>query len=64
MNQTAMPASDILSLLASLMDFLDPQADGEVGPDGKIKGNDAMSLMAACEDAYLTIERSGVANDI
>ena len=59
-----MNQSDILSLLASLMDFLEPQADGEVEPNGKIKGNDAMNLMAACEDAYLTIELSGVANDL
>lgn len=59
MNQT-----DILALLASLIDFLDNQSDITDGPDGKPLPNEAMSLMGACEQAYEDIERSGVANDI
>jgi hypothetical protein len=63
MKPTAMPASDILSLLASVIDFLDGQADAEI-IDGKPIGNEAMKLMGECEQAYEDIERSGVANDI
>lgn len=61
---SAIPASDILSLLASLIDFLDNQADAEIDADGKMIGNDAMKLKVECELAYENIERSGVANDI
>lgn len=60
---SAIPASDILSLLASLIDFLENQADAEV-IDGKAIGNEAMKLMGECEETYATIERSGVANDV
>jgi hypothetical protein len=59
-----MPVSDILSLLASLIDFLGNQADAEI-IDGKMIGNEAMKLMSACEEAYEGIERAGgVANDL
>jgi hypothetical protein len=59
-----MPVSDILSLLASVMDFLDGQIDAQY-IDGKLVPNEAMSLMRACEEAYAAIERAGgVANDL
>lgn len=59
-----MNATDILHLLAELIDFLDNQADAEIDADGRLIGNAAMKLMGACEEAYTGIERSGVANDI
>jgi hypothetical protein len=59
-----MNQSDILSLLATMIDFLDEQADAEIDADGKLIGNAAMKLMGDCEQAYSDIERSGVANDI
>lgn len=60
-----MTATDILSLLADLIDFLDNQADAEIDADGKLIGNAAMKLMGECEEAYTAIEKhGGVANDI
>ena len=60
-----MTASDILGLLAELIDFLDNQADAEIDADGKMIGNAAMKLMGACEEAYEDIEKSGgIANDL
>jgi hypothetical protein len=59
-----MTASDLLSLLAEMIDFLDNQSDAEI-IDGKIHPNKAMSLMGACEKAYEQIEKSGgIANDL
>jgi hypothetical protein len=59
-----MRQSDILALLADLIDFLDNQSDVIDGPEGQPLPNKAMSLMGACEQAYEDIEKSGVANDI
>jgi len=56
--------SDILALLAELLDFLDTQADAEIDENGKLIGNAAMKLFGQCEQAYADIERSGVRNDI
>lgn len=63
MKPTAMPASDILSLLARMIDFLDNQSDAEV-IDGKAIPNEAMRIMGDCEEAFTKIDGYGVANDI
>ncbi len=58
-------ASDVLSLLADIMDFLDNQADAEIDAEGRIMGNKAMRLLGECEEAYAAIEKAGgIANDI
>ena len=60
-----MTASDILHLLADVIDFLDNQADAEIDADGNLIGNAAMRLMVECEEAYTAIERmGGIANDL
>lgn len=60
-----MTASEVLELLASMIDFLDGQADAEIDADGKLIPNEAMRLMSDCEEAYTAIEKAGgVANDI
>lgn len=60
-----MTASDILHLLADVIDFLDNQADAEIDADGKVIGNAAMRLKVECQEAYAEIERmGGIANDL
>ena len=60
-----MTASEILSLLAEIMDFLDNQTDAEIDAEGNIRGNAAFKLLGACEEAYASIERAGgIANDL
>ena len=58
-------ATEILSLLAEVIDFLDNQSDAEIDLDGKLLPNKAMRLMGACEETYEGIERAGgIANDL
>jgi hypothetical protein len=58
-----MNQSELLKLLAEVIDFLDSQADAEFDSEGKLIGNAAMKLYGRCDEAYQDIERSGVAND-
>lgn len=57
-------ASDILALLAQVIDYVDGKADAEI-IDGKMIPNEAMSILGACEHAYEEIEKAGgIANDL
>jgi len=58
-------ATEILSLLAEMIDFLDNQSDAEIDLNGKMLPNKAMRLMGACKETYEGIERAGgIANDL
>jgi hypothetical protein len=59
-----MNQSDLLKLLAEIIDFLEDQADAEFDSNGNLIGNAAMKLYGRCDGAYQDIELSGVDNDI
>jgi hypothetical protein len=58
-----MTMNDLLSLFDDLIAYLDRFSDAEIGPDGRVIGNEALKLMMGVEEAYEAIEKHGLKNE-